>query len=169
MEFTKEAQKLAKKCYEAIPKIAKALGKEWKWEPERYDLVLEGEAIFCVVEEDYGQFSEKVESPKLRKFWLTNGWNHFSVPENQFVPLLHWEEIERILEGFGYKLYVSVSGVEYRLDITSQEELKNWATRLHQVEIYDVRARKHIVKTEAKSCQEAVMLGLLRLWEEMKK
>lgn len=157
MQFTKEAQKLARPCYEAIPKIAKALGKEWKWEPERYDLVLEGEAIFCVVEEDYGQFSEKVESPKLRKFWLTNGWNHFSVPENQFVPLLHWEnDIEPILKGFGYKIEFGHFKGEFRVYFTNTKTGASWGY-VDSLLIY------------SKTRQEAVMLGLLRLWEEMKK
>ena len=121
MQFTREAQELAKQVYEAIPVIAGKAGKKWEWEPEVGEwCIWEGVAnVICQVWESYGLSSRNISIADMN--------NHVrEVTTKRLIPLLHWEKMERIMYQLGFTMenptFLSVwkthfsdqSGTEYR-------------------------------------------------------
>ena len=82
--FTKEVIELAKPCVEAIKKISKAKGKEWKWKPEVGD--------FFLFSKDKGMCVE----PKEKR-----GVVNILYIIEEVVPILHWEKLEKIMNSLG--------------------------------------------------------------------
>jgi len=102
MQFTKEAIALTPKTIEAIKKISKG---KWEWKPEV------GE--WCIVKDKQvgrkgwndriGLITEVF--PSIGTIKLETGLTYIT---DISIPLLHWERIEKILEGMGYRLTVGV-------------------------------------------------------------
>lgn len=93
--FTKEAQELAKPCYEAIKKISKG---KWEWKPEV------GE--WCIG----GLYNPHLIVALADKYIFTITWGitfAFKQKAENYIPLLHWERIEEILEGMGYEVQIT--------------------------------------------------------------
>lgn len=86
--FSKESIALTKPTVEAIKKISKG---KWKWKPRT------------------GQFVLYRGKTGLIDNFCPNPYKSIDVlPESgEFIPILHWEDdIERILEGMGYRIRV---------------------------------------------------------------
>lgn len=173
--FTKEETALAKPCYEAIKKIAerqvkkcsrcygsgimkvghprqtggswrtgtfhcdkcngtgKVKGK-WEWEPEV------GECFYGL-------------SKALH--WIVNEKQRFSITQyiekRKLTPLLHWEKIEEVLEGMGYKIW------------TTKYYWKDTIKALYECQISLGLRSEAIVDEEATTAQEAVRRAVIEL------
>lgn len=88
--------KLAKPLVEAIKKISKGT---WKWKPEQ------GE--WCVNKEGgYAQLVSDVDK-ETGDIYLSSPSGHVWLHSVNFIPILYWERIVKILEGMGY--YVGIN------------------------------------------------------------
>jgi len=151
--FTKEAQELASKVYEAIKKISKG---KWEWEPKA------GGGEWCI----YNKKPHLIVGVGVgNDLWLRKSgiMCYMFEPDKRkkIIPLLHWERIEEILEGMGYRVYME----EFYMD----RSLK--ARKSAECKIYkygeDLQGGTLLIKIEAKSCQLAVMRAVIELGKEM--
>jgi len=148
--FTKEVIELAKPCVEAIKKISKAKGKEWKWKPEVGEWCLWKKHPHLVLEPE-GQdnwFTIYVDKDEAY-------YHRLVVPLKRCIPLLHWEKLEGILEDLGYFLEVEKIGCE------DCECLILKGTGDPDTEC--------IAVGRGKTRQEAVMRAIIKLGEEIGK
>lgn len=100
--FTKEEIALAKDTVEAIKKISKG---KWEWEPEVGEFVI-----------IYGQVVlVKSVWPEALHYGISLEYGLHGIEgyAKDYIPLLHWERIEKILEGMGYELDVFKSIKEH--------------------------------------------------------
>jgi hypothetical protein len=125
--FSKEAQELAPKVYEAIKKITgkerecpkckgsafackldegcdgtgKVKGK-WEWEPEVGEwYIWEGIAnVICQVWDSYGLPSPNISIDNMKN-------DIRQVTTKRLIPLLHWERIRKILKQFDYSFSIT--------------------------------------------------------------
>lgn len=113
----------------------------WKWKPEPGEW-----------------FLNKQGNPRLMIGF--NGY-HIEDAENliyyppEIVPILHWEEIERVLEGVGYIIEIET------FSFTNYNPYCKIYKKLNFAEI------ERIVKQSGKSRQEAVMKAVIKLAEEI--
>lgn len=102
--FNKEEIALAKPTVEAIKKISRnyynSVSKlpggglsetEWEWEPEVGEFYITPENEIWCIGDDLDR-EDTIIAKDLNK---------------KYIPLLHWERIEEILEGMGYSMIVS--------------------------------------------------------------
>jgi len=166
-EEAKLAMPSASRVIEVLEKISRKIKlgirvkvEKWKWRPK------------------IGEFCIEKESKKLVLIWAYNDWKwvekkykqkqhdticYIRLPDEQdveawpeeVIPILDWQEIERILERLGY--YVRV------LRNVDKDDYGN-----HLCECAIDRNRGHIAKAVAKTCQQAVTLALLELEKELK-
>lgn len=149
MQFTKEAQELAKPCCEAIKKISKG---KWEWRPRYRDACLRkrGYPGICTV---------LIYDPLGGQVKITRGFGRAKwVPADDIIPLLHWEKIEEILEGMGwskFKFSFSINGtVEARSHKTvSKPDTSDWIK---------------LCSGTGKSRQEAVTWAVIKLGKSRK-
>ena len=185
MQFTKEAQELAKPCYEAIKKIAertkiecpicagrgrepvigdyamrqtsqecercngtgKVKGK-WEWKPEGHDTCIneKGPHKIEYIVLSFADNHLTLDPPVLGNPWTESlRW--------KFIPLLHWERIEEILEGMGYDLSIDIIGATGQIYLPPQG---------HHIEIYD-KYNKLKAEADAKTRQVAVQKAVIEL------
>jgi len=136
---------LAPKVYGAIKRIAKAKGKKWEWEPKVGD--------YCI--DKFGGSVVFIYAIDGEELYLSHGltqYNTYANKKNKLIPLLHWEKLEKIMEKFGYKMYVkfeTIGGNHYQCGIRN-------GTAVLVLEI-------------GKTRQEAVMRAIIRLGEEVEK
>jgi len=142
--FTKTEIELAKPCIEAVKKIAKAKGKEWEWKPEVGEWCIDENNIMLIAEVDY------ITDDPENWYQISNGSYNWCTGSMYVIPLLHWEKLEKIMEKFGYKMYVkfeTIGGNHYQCGICN-------GTAVLVLEI-------------GKTRQEAVMRAIIRLGEEI--
>jgi len=151
--FTKTKIELAKPCVEAIKKIAKAKGKKWEWEPERGEWFIYKKRIYLLTDiREKGKF--------LGHFVYDDTYGlHREIGE--VTPLLHWEKLEKIMEGLGYSIHIGCVG-----------DMENWHWK--PKEFYKARLDqkfcyipKNEILTIADTRQEAVMRAIIKLGEEI--
>lgn len=115
--FTKTEIDLASKVYEALKKIAERQGKKWEWEPEFGEWLIYrspkviGETVGII---DY------IVSKKVICFAPEEGNIHYDYCEidDGFIPILHWEKLEGILEDLGYEVIV----YRYKCEVWAEED-----------------------------------------------
>lgn len=98
--FTKEEQALTKPCYEAIKKISKG---RWKWEPKV------GEYFMHFTSVSHSKFYLITEVDKTFVWFAMTVGGYGTAKHtdlHNWIPLLHWERIERVLEEMGYYLKI---------------------------------------------------------------
>lgn len=156
MEFTKEAQKLALPCYEAIPKIAKAVDKKWKWEPKVGEFgikKLKGEIVLII---DVISSIDKIFILQIKPRYGAHLNESISlVFKDEVIPILPWEVIRDILQQWNYRVkidYEELYGIDYRCRIA------------HRIKPYH-----YICIDHCKNWQTAVMKAAIALSEEMEK
>ena len=115
----------------------------WKWEPKVGEWFL-------------------TETPKL-ELWLLekNYWIEESGRITGFrkvIPILHWEEIERVLEGVGYKTELDESSTLYK-EFVIWDERRKIPRDVDSYKFPNWHGR-------GKSRQQAVMLATIKLGEE---
>jgi len=148
--FTQEEIKLAPKVYEAIKKIAEAKGKEWKWEPEIGNFCRHktwaGDELFIVCRVFTRTVNVVGESEDV-----------YTAEPFMLIPILHWEKLEKIIEGFGYDVDIDKDSLNF-------DETKYFCviSTPHQT------ANKEIYwtpdgKGEGKTRQEAVQRAIIEL------
>jgi len=100
--FSKEAIKLTRATVEAIKVLAEKAGKKWEWEPKIFDYVLRLKedivigGIWCVLD----CYPSKIRVHN--KYTIDGDW----LPKDDFIPLLRWERIVKILTDLGYNVFV---------------------------------------------------------------
>lgn len=173
--FSEEAIKLAIPWHEAIKKIAekqkcpecsgegwigrrtseqsipytcpkcKGTGKgKWEWEPKATDWVL-----------FRGQARILMDTPK-------------SAQRNEFIPLLHWERIEEILKGMGYKTELDESSTLYKKFVIWDERQSRTVDVDGLINGQEGIKRYKNWKGQAKYRQPAVMRAVIKLGKEEK-
>lgn len=111
--FSKEAIALAKPCYEAIKKISKG---KWEWEPEKGELF--GLPDLEYHPDNLGVYLYTVDYAVFYYHFIKKRIVETQTDYLEYcIPLLHWEEIEEILEGIGYEI-----GIDKLTKITSEQE-----------------------------------------------
>jgi len=102
--FSKAEQNLALRTNEAIKKISKAKGKKWEWKPEvgEWCIVLgysNAVGLIGLIEKDINVPGlAYVECNVFIPKFEDNDWYE----REKLVPFLHWEKLEKIMEGLGY-------------------------------------------------------------------
>jgi len=102
--FTKKEIELAPKVYEAIKQIAKRRERKWEWKPEEgyWGLTDYGEAVLIYknVEQESQKNCPLLANTKVYGITACIGPGYHEVG----IPILHWEEIERILGELGFAI-----------------------------------------------------------------
>lgn len=136
--FSREEIALAPKVDEAIKKIAEKAGKTWEWEPKRGEFAQIGMGMIVLVDRD-GLFENK----------FVDTSNMGIIEINRLIPFLHWERIERILEGMGYETELNefkATGSDYAYGIFG----------------YDKNDKYHTAHGYGKTRQEAVQRAVIK-------
>jgi len=155
--FTKEVIELAKPCVEAIKKISKAKGKEWKWKPEVGEWCLWKKHPHLVLEPEGQDNWFTIYADKVDKMDYDEPYYYrLVVPIKRCIPFLHWEKLEKIMEGLGYEL---------RLD--KRGDPPNVAFDAGLGKIGEPIFASQLI--QAPTRQEAVMRAIIRLGEGIEK
>lgn len=165
MQFTKEAQELAKDSIEAIKKISKG---KWEWEPEVGDWIIEKKPEHTI---RFGN-KEKKSIPHLiisiasydtgNTLHVITNASAVRVDEPNATPLLHWERIEEILEGIGYYMSLPTKGERSDLWVVGFSSFRFKGTNK------EFRYYKDTYVGRGKTRQEAVMRSVIALGKEIK-
>jgi len=141
--FTKTEIELAPKVYEAIKKIAKAKGRDWEWKPKVGEWCIinnqKSTSLILLVDKEIEEMVQVLINHTL-------SWQS----KKNLIPLLHWEKLEKIMEGLGY--YVILWWDNW---------YKQWNCRIIKNE------EDKFPSVRGKTRQEAVMRAIIRLGEEI--
>ena len=163
-EFVKD---LAKPVVEALEKVTERECPECKGEPIKGTFHFESKV--CILCNGTGKVKWKWK-PKVGEWYLTpddevrcigDELDLESIPivvdlNPAYIPILHWEEIERVLEGVGY--YV---------DTRKLTPYGCGHKELSVSEIYLINSPDFISDGKGESRQEAVMQAVIKLGEEI--
>lgn len=147
--YGQEEIKLTLSCYQAIPKIAKAAGKKWKWEPKVGEWCIDDKRVRLIIDVDYGEvwitLNELSCLPK----------NRIKVcrPASECIPIFHWEVILLILRDLGYTVGITLGQTSGAL-VIYHEKINTEA--LHK-------------SMSLSKVQPTVMQAVIELGKEMKK
>jgi len=145
--FTKTEIELAKPTYEAIKKIARAKRKKWEWKPEVGEWCIDENNIMLIAEVDY------ITDDPENWYQIANGSYNWCTGSMYVIPLLHWEKLEKIMEGLGCELDLKDFRGSYSY----------FSARFWQNGVYAT------IPEIGKTRQEAVMRAIIKLGEETKK
>jgi len=141
--FTKEVIETAKPCDNALRK----LGWKWKPQPGEWCIYKKNGEIALVTDYYPKTASNKYETVEV----LFPPRENTRVEEfaNNFIPILHWEKIEKILEKAGYGIHISSS----------------WEHALCQIFLTSTgKGRRNVIVREGgRTRQEAIIKSVIAL------
>jgi len=138
--------------------------KGWEWEPEWNELALLNNEIVSI--RQHWLTTDKIKACRVagrneKSITVMNGYPLYKPNcKDKLIPLLHWERIEEILEGMGYRIYVDGFYMGRDLKARKSAECKIYEYEEH------LQGGVLLVKIEAKTRTEAVYAAVIELGKE---
>lgn len=165
MQFTKEAQALAKESVEAIKFLVEKVGKSWKWKPKEGDRIiledtLSGSEVYLLFSTPNGLgYDAGISCGRSTDYAREKCYDDFTQDtKDDCIPLLHWEDdIEPILEGIHGEIHF--------------QKLIHWFCRIivRNSKFMQADGRYLEVTAKSKNRQTSAMLAVIKLRKKVEK